>query len=278
MVGGERPGRRAAVERLEHRRLDLDEPRVVEEPPHRGDDPRAGDEQLAGLVAGDQVELAVAEAGLDVGQAVVLLRRRPQRLGQQRPAGDPQASARRGASRTPVPSTPIRSPRSRSSSARHPLGPELVDPGLELDPARSGRRGRGTPSCPGRGARPGGPRPGGRRRSPRPAASPSWARPHRGDRLDAVELLRERLDRRPPAALRASAGGRRRRRRAPRPSSPTYFDSTSILVIFSLRSPRGVANVTSRRACGRAAPCRPATRWRASAPRAPPRPSRRSCT
>ena len=38
VVRGERPGQRAAVERLQHRRLDLDEALVVEEAADRGDD------------------------------------------------------------------------------------------------------------------------------------------------------------------------------------------------------------------------------------------------
>ena len=51
-------------------------------------DLRAGQEQLARLLVGDQVELALAVAHLGVRQAVVLLRRRAQRLGQQRPVVD----------------------------------------------------------------------------------------------------------------------------------------------------------------------------------------------
>ena len=88
MVGRERPRQRAAVDRLQHRRLDLDEALVVEEAADRRDDARARDEQLARLLVGDQVELALAVAGLDVLEAVVLLRRRAQRLGQQRPVLD----------------------------------------------------------------------------------------------------------------------------------------------------------------------------------------------
>ena len=41
-----------------------------------------GDEQRARVLVGDQVELAVAEAGLDVAEAVVLVGRRAQRLGE----------------------------------------------------------------------------------------------------------------------------------------------------------------------------------------------------
>ncbi len=42
------------------------------------------DEQLARLLVGDQVELAVAVAGARVAEPVVLVRRRAKRLGQQR--------------------------------------------------------------------------------------------------------------------------------------------------------------------------------------------------
>ena len=48
------------------------------------------DEQLARLLVGDQVELALAVALLDVGEPVVLVGRRAQRLGEQGPRVDPQ--------------------------------------------------------------------------------------------------------------------------------------------------------------------------------------------
>ena len=82
-VRRERQRRAAAVDRLEHRRLDLDEVALVEPGADGGDDLRARHEELARLLVGDQVELAMAEARLDVGQPVVLLGRRAQRLGQQ---------------------------------------------------------------------------------------------------------------------------------------------------------------------------------------------------
>jgi hypothetical protein len=74
-------------------------------------DLRARDEQLARLLVGDQVELAVAVARLDVLEAVELLGRRAQRLGQQRPVVDAQRQLA-AAVLNAVPSTPIRSPRS----------------------------------------------------------------------------------------------------------------------------------------------------------------------
>ncbi len=59
VVGGERPRQRAAVERLEHRRLDLEEAlrRRGSGAPPRSTRARV-DEQLARLLVGDQVELA----------------------------------------------------------------------------------------------------------------------------------------------------------------------------------------------------------------------------
>ena len=85
VVRGERPAGAAAVDRLQDRRLDLDEAGVVEEPADLADHLRARDEHLARLLVRHQVELALAVAGLDVGEAVVLLRRRAQRLREQRP-------------------------------------------------------------------------------------------------------------------------------------------------------------------------------------------------
>ena len=90
VVGRERPRQRAAVERLEDRRLDLEEAALVEPAADGATTLRAQDEQLARLLVGDQVELAVAVAGLDVLEPVELLGRRAQRLGEQRPAGGPQ--------------------------------------------------------------------------------------------------------------------------------------------------------------------------------------------
>jgi hypothetical protein len=80
VVRRERARERAAVDRLEHRRLDLDEAALVEPPAHRGDHLGAHDEQLARLLVGDEVELAVAVAQLDVLEPVALLGRRAQRL------------------------------------------------------------------------------------------------------------------------------------------------------------------------------------------------------
>ena len=87
----ERPRERAAVARLEHRRLDLDEALAVEVGANRADDARAQHERLARLLVDEQVEVALAVAQLDVGEAVErvgkrlgVAREHLERLGQQR--------------------------------------------------------------------------------------------------------------------------------------------------------------------------------------------------
>ena len=65
VVGRERARQRAAVERLQHRRLDLEEALAVELAADGGDHARACG-KAARLVGGDQVQLAPAVAGLDV--------------------------------------------------------------------------------------------------------------------------------------------------------------------------------------------------------------------
>ena len=97
VVGDERARQGAAVERLQHRRLDLDEAALVEEAADGGDDARPLDEHLADLVVGDEVEVAAAVARLDVGEPVELLGQRAQRLGEQLEARRRAARARRGA-------------------------------------------------------------------------------------------------------------------------------------------------------------------------------------
>ena len=90
VVGREGTRQRAAVQRLQHGGLDLEEPALVEEAPDRAHHPGAQDEQRAGLLVRDQVQLAVTVALLDIGQPVVLVRRRAQRLGEHRPPVDAQ--------------------------------------------------------------------------------------------------------------------------------------------------------------------------------------------
>ena len=65
--------RGAAVERLHHGRLDFDEAAFLELPAQGRDDAGARDENVAHFGIGDQVEIALAVAGLDVLEAVPLL-------------------------------------------------------------------------------------------------------------------------------------------------------------------------------------------------------------
>jgi hypothetical protein len=90
VVGGEGPRQRTAVERLQDRRLDLDECVRVQVGAHRRDDSRPVDEQPAGVLTCDQVELPAAVARLDVAEAVVLVRWRAQRLAENLEAIDTQ--------------------------------------------------------------------------------------------------------------------------------------------------------------------------------------------
>ena len=84
-----RPRRRAAGNRLHHRRLDLDEAARVEERADRGD--RAGPhlEDAPAFRRHDQVEVALAVARLDVLQSVPLLGQRQMALGQKDQAAGP---------------------------------------------------------------------------------------------------------------------------------------------------------------------------------------------
>ena len=88
------------------------------------------------FAVGDQIEFAVAKPGLDVGETVMLVRRRPQRLGQQREAGDPQRQlAAPGHERGAVDADQVAEVE-RHQPVHH-LGPEHVGARLELDPARA---------------------------------------------------------------------------------------------------------------------------------------------
>ena len=93
----ERPRQGAAVQRLQHRRLDLDEAARVQEVADRLDDAGALHEHLARRVVDHEVEEALAVARLHVGESVELLGHGAQRLAQELPGGDAQgelASAR----------------------------------------------------------------------------------------------------------------------------------------------------------------------------------------
>ena len=90
VVRDERPRQGAAVQRLQHRRLDLDEAARVQEVADRLDDAGALHEHLARRVVDHEVEKALAVARLHVGETVELLGHGPQRLAQELPGGDAQ--------------------------------------------------------------------------------------------------------------------------------------------------------------------------------------------
>ena len=80
VVRHEGPRRRAAVQRLHHRRFHLDESARFQLPPQRSDQARARHEHLAHRGIGDQVQIALAVTRLHILQAVPLLRHGKQRL------------------------------------------------------------------------------------------------------------------------------------------------------------------------------------------------------
>ena len=133
----------------------------------------------------------MAVARLDVLEAVELVGRRAQRLGQQLPVVDAQRQLAAAALKA-MPSTPIRSPRSSEAGGRttrrrgRRAGVELDLPGA-VDQVEERRR-------PARGARPAG-RPGGTsRRAPRRPRGRVVRGADVGDRHDAREGVRERVD------------------------------------------------------------------------------------
>ena len=178
--------------RLEHRGLDLDEARVVEEAADRGDHLRARDERGARLLAGEQVDLAVAVTGLDVGEAVVLVGRRAQRLGEQLEAGDLERElARARLHHGPVDADQVAEV--ELEQPREGLLAEDVDAGHQLHPAGAvdevEERGLALPAARGEAA-------GDARGMPGLLARLELLvrRLHRGDGLHAGERVRERLD------------------------------------------------------------------------------------
>ena len=88
VVGDERPRQGAAVERLQDRRLDLDEAAPVEEAADGAMMRARLTNTSRDVGVGHEVEVALAVAGLHVAEAVELLGQRAQRLGEQHPRGD----------------------------------------------------------------------------------------------------------------------------------------------------------------------------------------------
>jgi hypothetical protein len=82
-VRDEGVGERAAVAGLEDRRLDLDEPGRVEMAADRGHDPRADEEVATGVRIHEEVEIALAVAGLGLDETVEGVRQGPLDLRQE---------------------------------------------------------------------------------------------------------------------------------------------------------------------------------------------------
>src|SRR3990172_10971878 len=92
----------AAGHRLHHRGFDLKKSPLVEEKTDLGNQPAAPPEGGGNGAVGNKVEVALAEAGLDVGQTVPLFREGPKRLGEKikRPGSHgqlPRSCAEQGA-------------------------------------------------------------------------------------------------------------------------------------------------------------------------------------
>jgi len=132
VVGRERPRQGAAVERLQHGGLDLDEALAVEIGAHRRDDPGPVGEQIARLLAGHQVQLAAAVARLHVAQPVVLVGGAAQRLCEQLECVHPQRQLPVAAAQH----RPVHADQIAHVQRREPLEPlraEHVEAGVQLD-------------------------------------------------------------------------------------------------------------------------------------------------
>ena len=79
----ERARQRPAGDRLHHRRLDLEVAPAVQERADRGKHTTSDGEDLARVWIDDQIEIALAIPGLDVGQPVPLLGQRQEALGEE---------------------------------------------------------------------------------------------------------------------------------------------------------------------------------------------------
>ena len=78
----ERFGRRAACDRLQHRRLHFQKAALLEETPSLANDRDAFFEHLARMLVRDEIEITLAVPRFDVLQSVPFFRQRPQRFGQ----------------------------------------------------------------------------------------------------------------------------------------------------------------------------------------------------
>src|SRR5579859_1440918 len=89
-MGRKWPGRGAAIDRLENRGFNLNKPALLKHPPHAGNDACAGTKHLPHLAIDDQIEIALAQACLRIGQPMPFLGRWVERFCQQRHSADKQ--------------------------------------------------------------------------------------------------------------------------------------------------------------------------------------------
>jgi hypothetical protein len=89
VVGRERFGEGASGNRVEQRRLHLDEPAVFQPSPHEAHHAAAHHERAARLLRDPQVDVALAVPGVDVGDAVPLVRELAAGFGQEHPVLHP---------------------------------------------------------------------------------------------------------------------------------------------------------------------------------------------
>ena len=123
VVGDERAGVGTAGVDVQHRRLDLDVAALVERAPEAGDDLVAHVERAPGVGVDGEVDVALAEAGVRIGEAVPLVGQRAQRLGEQRRARSALTDSSPARVVITVPWTPTQSPRSSSLTAAKPSSP-----------------------------------------------------------------------------------------------------------------------------------------------------------
>jgi hypothetical protein len=81
-LGDKRLGQRAAGDNVQHRSFDFEKTALMEELPDSGDHPTASTQSFARARCGNEILLAVAEANIDILEAVEFLRRRFKGLGQ----------------------------------------------------------------------------------------------------------------------------------------------------------------------------------------------------
>ena len=148
VVGDEGLGQGPAGDGVEDRRLHLHEAPVLQPAAEQADHPAAEEERVAGLGRGEQVDVALAVAGVGVGEAVPLVGERAAGRGQQRPVVDLHRQlAPAGGHDLAGDPDPVA--QGQGGEVLEPGGD--AGPGEELDAARTSRPGSRRRPCPGPG-------------------------------------------------------------------------------------------------------------------------------